>query len=223
MVDVVEVLGHILLVLFKCNRVTNQALLGFAGLLAVGQFTITHNLPFGAIANDIISAPQYLGLRPAMALGSSLGSSWTVQTLVQLHSPSSSASVSPTTSHQIHQAFLGLGIDDMFALVTTCQNLTELETQLPREEKLGLVGDHHHFNLLTRLSGDEARWCRDHHHHLHRPGCLRHWLLFQSLFCQVSELGLCSLLNQLVLQQLLVFNFEPTCIAETFASLPSSA
>ena len=103
----------------------------------------------------------------------------------------------------------------MFALVTTCQNLTELETQLPREEKLGLVGDHHHFNLLTRLSGDEARWCRDHHHHLHRPGCLRHWLLLQSLFCQVSELGLCSLLNQLVLQQLLVFNFEPTCIAET--------
>ena len=98
MVDVVEVLGHILLVLFKCNRVTNQALLGFAGLLAVGQFTITHNLPFGAIANDVISAPQYLGLRPAMVLGSSLGSSWTVQTLVQLHSPSSSASVSPTTS-----------------------------------------------------------------------------------------------------------------------------
>ena len=39
----------------------------------------------------------------------------------------------------------------MFALVTTCQNLTELETLLPREEKLGLVGDHHHFNLLTHL------------------------------------------------------------------------
>ena len=33
---VVEVLGHIFFVLFKCNRVTNQALLGFAGLLAVG-------------------------------------------------------------------------------------------------------------------------------------------------------------------------------------------
>ena len=37
MLDAVEVLGHIFFVLFKCNRVTNQALLGFAGLLAVGM------------------------------------------------------------------------------------------------------------------------------------------------------------------------------------------
>ena len=50
MVDVVEVLGHILFVLFKCNRVTNQALLGFAGLLAVGQLTITQNLFEGTFA-----------------------------------------------------------------------------------------------------------------------------------------------------------------------------
>ena len=47
MVDVVEVLGHILFVLFKCNRVTNQALLGFAGFLAVGQLTVTQNLSEG--------------------------------------------------------------------------------------------------------------------------------------------------------------------------------
>ena len=40
---VVEVLGHIFFVLFKCNRVTNQALLGFAGLLAVG-LTMTQYL-----------------------------------------------------------------------------------------------------------------------------------------------------------------------------------
>ena len=79
----------------------------------------------------------------------------------------------------------------MFALVTTLQNLTELEMMLPREEKVGLVGDHYHFNLLTLLAGDEACWCRYHHHHFDRPGCLRHWSLLQSLFCQVSEL--CSI------------------------------
>ena len=34
---------------------------------------------------------------------------------------------------------LGLGIDDMFALVTTCENLNEEEMLLPLEEKMGLV------------------------------------------------------------------------------------
>ena len=89
----------------------------------------------------------------------------------------------------------------MFALVTTLQNLTELEMMLPREEKVGLVGDHYHFNLLTRLSGDEACWCRHHHHHCDRPGCL-----LQSLFCQVSELcsiSFCPDFDLLTLQELL--------------------
>ena len=38
-----EVFGHIFFVLFKCNRVSNQIFLGFAGLLAVGQLAIRHN------------------------------------------------------------------------------------------------------------------------------------------------------------------------------------
>ena len=33
----------------------------------------------------------------------------------------------------------GLGIDDMFAIVTSCENLTEEEMLLPLNEKIGLV------------------------------------------------------------------------------------
>ena len=85
--------------------------------------------------------------------------------------------------------FAGLGIDDMFALVTTCQNLTELEMMLPREEKLGLVIiliKSLPINISRCVPGDEACWCCHHNHHLHRPGCLCHRRLLQSLFCQVS-------------------------------------
>ena len=33
----------------------------------------------------------------------------------------------------------GLGIDDMFAIVTSCENLSEEEMLLPLNEKIGLV------------------------------------------------------------------------------------
>ena len=33
----------------------------------------------------------------------------------------------------------GLGIDDIFAIVTSCENLTEEEMLLPLNEKIGLV------------------------------------------------------------------------------------
>ena len=156
-----------------------------------------HDTIFMCVFANILSSAQYLGLRPAMASASSqLHQTRSMRSdqmgLVQLHSPSSSVSVSLILGCCfLYSSFAGLGIDDMFALVTTLQNLTELEMMLPREEKVGLVGDHYHFNLLTRLSGDEACWCRHHHHHFDRPGCLRHWSLLQSLFCQVSEL--CSI------------------------------
>ena len=104
----------------------------------------------------------------------------------------------------------------MFALVTTLQNLTELEMMLPREEKVGLVGHHYHFNqiLTGSLAGDEACWCPYHHHHFDRPGCLRHRSLLQSLFCQVREL--CNLIFYLLaLQELL-----PLCHLELELCLP---
>ena len=194
---VVEVLGHIFFVLFKCNRVTNQALLGFAGLLAVGL--PSHNQQYLFVLSQIFflllstwgCVRLWLGLHLWDSAGQN-GSDWSScarHLPLSRRVPLSSSWVAASYIKDL--CFAGLGIDDMFALVTTLQNLTELEMMLPREEKVGLVGDHYHFNLLTRLSGDEACWCRHHHHHFDRPGCLRHWSLLQSLFCQVSEL--CSI------------------------------
>ena len=137
MLDVVEVFGHIFFVLFKCNRVSNQIFLGFAGLLAVGQLAITHNTSLIALQ---ISPSQYWGFSPATVLALSLALKYPLEALVRLDSPSSSLWVSVAwLVHPLKRVFAGLGIDDMFALVTTLQHLTELEMMLPREEKVGLV------------------------------------------------------------------------------------
>ena len=63
------------------------------------KISLKAHLPFGAFANNVA---QYLGLRPATALASSVVFSWPVQTLVQLHSPSSSVSVSSTSPPDIY-------------------------------------------------------------------------------------------------------------------------
>ena len=86
MLDVVEVFGHIFFVFFKCNRVSNQIFLGFAGLLAVGQLAITHNISLIAL--------QCWGFSPATVLALSLALKYPLEALVRLDSPSSSLWVS---------------------------------------------------------------------------------------------------------------------------------
>ena len=44
-----------------------------------------------------------------------------------------------TTTVIVTEFFPGLGIDDMFALVATLENLTEEEMLLPLDERIGLV------------------------------------------------------------------------------------
>ena len=73
----------------------------------------------------------------------------------------------------------GLGVDDMFALVTALENLSEEEARLPIDQRMGLVRTSililYNGGIETFLSpGDEARWQGNHHPHRHRSRHPRH-------------------------------------------------
>ena len=78
-----------------------------------------------------------------------------------------------TLHHIIPFLVVGIGVDDMFALVTALENLSEEEARLPIDQRMGLVRTSililYNGGIETFLSpGDEARWQGNHHHHRHR-------------------------------------------------------
>ena len=104
----------------------------------------------------------------------------------------------------------GLGVDDMFALVTALENLSEEEARLPIDQRMGLVRTSililYNGGIETFLSpGDEARWHGNHHHHRHRPRHLCHWQLHhQILTCQVA-------LRQIIFPCCKIISFREYC------------
>ena len=147
----VQVLFHIYFVFLKCNRVKSRMALGYAGLLAVGSNTFFPIVIFfkPPLSNQALA---YCLATPLVFSAHSRSGRVVKQPLPYFFAwVSSRATFYLSTQYecclglgnflwlQTNECCLGLGIDDMFALVITCENLTEEEMLLPLEEKMGLV------------------------------------------------------------------------------------